>query len=441
MTSSETNAPYLSVFTHAGAPYDTLTTRLRVGNLNGYLGNVSDLYGIGIGETGKSLQYDPTNGLVLTGPGIEVGTSGYFRSSGKTSYADTDAGIWIGYDTDAYKVYIGDATKYIKWDGTDLTITGGLTADYVEVDTDGYVRTAGKTSYSDTDAGFWLGYDTTAYKFYIGDATDYIKWDGSNVLISTSKADGITLKVGADLKLEGDDSNPGLVKFSGSSSNIEIGLNAAGSIFNFLPSADTTCTFYLGSEAKRFANAYLWSETISQVAAKNTTYGTGWMQCISNSTKASVSIGFDAAQNSYLVWGNEDYAYGALQSNLDHGSVIGDPDYPFSNMYSGAFTVVADFYHLDSMDDLAELHKIKGSGVINDVTGLEIIDDDTLPEWMLHKSDGNFKPKEDPTRLLGKGDVLYNKHSGKPYLDLTTIVSLLMGAVRQLDKKVESMRN
>ncbi len=67
MTASETNAPYLSIFTHAGSPWDTLTTRLRIVNLNGYLDYTSDLYGIGIGETDKYLKYDPTNGLRLKG--------------------------------------------------------------------------------------------------------------------------------------------------------------------------------------------------------------------------------------------------------------------------------------------------------------------------------------------------------------------------------------
>ena len=38
MTSSETNAPYMSVVTHAGSPWSTLTTRMRLGNLNGFLG-------------------------------------------------------------------------------------------------------------------------------------------------------------------------------------------------------------------------------------------------------------------------------------------------------------------------------------------------------------------------------------------------------------------
>jgi hypothetical protein len=67
MTASETNAPYLSVFTHAGSPWSAMTTRLRIGNLNGYLGYTTDEYGIAIGETNKYFKYDPDNGLEIKG--------------------------------------------------------------------------------------------------------------------------------------------------------------------------------------------------------------------------------------------------------------------------------------------------------------------------------------------------------------------------------------
>jgi hypothetical protein len=68
MTSSEPNAPYISVWTHAGSPWDTITTHVKLGNLNGYLGVASDLFGIGIGSIGANqanMLYDPTNGMRL----------------------------------------------------------------------------------------------------------------------------------------------------------------------------------------------------------------------------------------------------------------------------------------------------------------------------------------------------------------------------------------
>ena len=78
MTSSEATSPYLSVVTHAGSPWSALTTHLRLGNLNGFLGYSSDKYGIAIGESDKYLKYDPTNGLRIKGViTCEAGSTGY----------------------------------------------------------------------------------------------------------------------------------------------------------------------------------------------------------------------------------------------------------------------------------------------------------------------------------------------------------------------------
>lgn len=68
LTASDTNNPYLSVYTHAGSPWSTLTTQLRIGNLNGYLGYVADIYGFGVGSssgTNANITIDPTNGVRL----------------------------------------------------------------------------------------------------------------------------------------------------------------------------------------------------------------------------------------------------------------------------------------------------------------------------------------------------------------------------------------
>ena len=46
----------------------------------------------------------------------------------------------------------------------------------------GYIR-GGQTDY-ETGTGFFLGYSTDDYKFSIGSATDYLKWDGTNLNLS-----------------------------------------------------------------------------------------------------------------------------------------------------------------------------------------------------------------------------------------------------------------
>jgi len=98
---------------------------------------------------------------------------------------------------------------------------------------------------------------------------------------------------------------------------------------------------------------------------------------------------------------------------------IGRSSYAFDDVYADDFQNVADFLHLDSRDDLAELSRIKGSGVIDPRTGLEMIDDNTIPVWMLSKD------KE--------GKEIIRDEEGKPYLAFRMLASLLMGCCRQLD--------
>jgi hypothetical protein len=62
-----TNAPYYSVFARDGVNYNDYAETCRLGNLNGFLDYVSDIYGIAIGNSDASLSYDIVNGLRLLG--------------------------------------------------------------------------------------------------------------------------------------------------------------------------------------------------------------------------------------------------------------------------------------------------------------------------------------------------------------------------------------
>jgi hypothetical protein len=60
--------------------------------------------------------------LVYESQGINTGTTGFIRG-GQTSY-NTGTGYFLGYDSGAYKLSIGNTTNYITWDGTELTVAG-----------------------------------------------------------------------------------------------------------------------------------------------------------------------------------------------------------------------------------------------------------------------------------------------------------------------------
>lgn len=52
-----------------------------------------------------------------------VQTSGHIRG-GKSSYADTTAGYFLGFDSGVAKLKVGDASKGLDWNGSSMTVTG-----------------------------------------------------------------------------------------------------------------------------------------------------------------------------------------------------------------------------------------------------------------------------------------------------------------------------
>jgi len=125
MTASEANAPYLSVFDHEGEPWSVINTRMRIGNLNGYLGVSSDLYGIGIGDTTKGyLMYDNTNGLQLFKSNIFLNGGGYV-AAGKTAFDHDENGFIMGTDPvdGVVKFLIGTTQNYLFINGASVINT------------------------------------------------------------------------------------------------------------------------------------------------------------------------------------------------------------------------------------------------------------------------------------------------------------------------------
>ena len=102
ITADASGAPHLSVFTHAGSPWTTLTERARLGNLNGNWGYVADTYGIGLGQYAANLgnmTWDATNGLRLrtySTTVIQFDASGNADITGKLRMPGASSALAIG---------------------------------------------------------------------------------------------------------------------------------------------------------------------------------------------------------------------------------------------------------------------------------------------------------------------------------------------------------
>ncbi len=195
MTSSESNAPYISIFGHAGSPWTTTTTYMRMGNLNGFLGYVSDAFGVAIGDSNCYLKYDPVNGLRIKGSIIIDGGSTNVRtfrqagtSSGNGIPTSTAAGdLWM--DTDTGRMYraftsgvntIGNG----RWECQQVALgSPPSTGLYLGADKMGYY-----------DGSLWKSYIDCSGNFrFCGDGSNYLDWNGSTLCLRGALvADDIT---------------------------------------------------------------------------------------------------------------------------------------------------------------------------------------------------------------------------------------------------------
>ena len=193
ITASEANAPYLSVFTHDGSPWTGLDTKLRLENLNGFLGYASDTYGIGIGTSSSYLKYDPVNGLrikgdiTITGGDAAVTFVQEDEPGSSGDPGEPKAGdIWYVPSTGFSYVYVEGSGASFTWE---TMSSSGIT------DSDGKINQAATPA----GAGLYLGssymgyYSGAAWTSYIksdgsfqftGDASNKIVWDGATLAIT-----------------------------------------------------------------------------------------------------------------------------------------------------------------------------------------------------------------------------------------------------------------
>jgi len=193
ITASEANAPYLSVFTHDGSPWTGLDTKLRLENLNGFLGYASDTYGIGIGTSSTYLKYDPVNGLrikgdiTITGGDAAVTFVQEDEPGSSGDPGEPKAGdIWYVPSTGFSYVYVEGSGASFTWE---TMSSSGIT------DSDGKINQAATPA----GAGLYLGssymgyYSGAAWTSYIksdgsfqftGDASNKIVWDGATLAIT-----------------------------------------------------------------------------------------------------------------------------------------------------------------------------------------------------------------------------------------------------------------
>ena len=125
-----------------------------------------NLYRIGSGNNTSavdSLIAEPTQRLNVAQSAIESGGSTDIKdmyvgaiAGGKTSFDNTDPGYILGIEKGVPKFFLGNSTNYINFDGSTTTIVGGLSVDFLDIpDT-----TTANSFHVDVNGNTWWGANT-----------------------------------------------------------------------------------------------------------------------------------------------------------------------------------------------------------------------------------------------------------------------------------------
>ncbi|MEW6378589.1 MAG: phage tail protein [bacterium] len=273
-----------------------------------------------------------------------------------------------------------------------------------------------------------------------------IKWDQffGTLTIKVNSSGGVTVSGGGDITLAGSDTNPGIIKFQGTNYAVEIGGDADGNRFLIKPNANNVVDCFLGLNGAWWGGSDARFRDLRLTAKRQSSLSCGDWSGAVNGAAVEVDGDINDLEPAITLSLWDKTAQGMHQYNVRYG-LFGPQDHKVQDLgtssaawddaYADDWYNVADFFFLDHrqengtivpVDDLAVICAIRPSGILDPRTGLEIIDDSSLPEWLLGRD-----------KVSGK--ILYDPE-GKPYLSLKAIISLCLGAIRQLDRKLSEAK-
>lgn len=314
---------------------DKATAPFRVSNAGALVATSATITGAITATSGSFIG-------AISGSTIDIG-----GADATSFHVDVDGNVWAG--AAAYNI----ATNPFAVSNAGAMRAGGFAINA----TDGIYSGAAATRVQIKPGaagvgGIWTG--ATA----VGDAKNYldvdgsgkladgrISWTAAGVLTTTLNSGGsLTLDAGADIILTGHDSDPGIISFTGSSYNVEMGLNAAGTTFSIAPTTTGVTDLNLGDGTPYyFDQAYIYAKTNSFLIAK-------W----SSTEFASIKISSDSGTDPYMVFDLQNAGYNHEvnfvstsdpSARLTRGSRdvdLGSAGLPWTNVYADVSYTIAD---------------------------------------------------------------------------------------------------
>ena len=334
-----------------------------------------------------------------------------------------------------------------------------VTADNTAANAANYTGTSISVTYTDADVTAdnpqnlgWIIASTGTLEIT---STGKLKLSTSDAL-EVATAEGIKVTAGADIRMVGSDSNPGLFFFEGTSYDVKIGGNASGTEFDIVPITNNVTNLNISEGAILGTTGYFKQINInakfkSVISGRYDAGTQGWFIGKSESTYSEAILGaaYSYTENTVRVKhsSTEDDFYPSPTGTIN----LGNSTYYWNDV---SYKTLSDRGCLGWFDNGVEM---PDGSIVSDLEALKAIEKDTRPGkntvYGVPMLDYRTMPKAVYKPAGNKLEVYPRDANDEPYTfdedgkkipaadgaEVTALLSIMIGAIKELDSKITAM--
>lgn len=234
-------------------------------------------------------------------------------------------------------------------------------------------------------------------------------------------------------------STPSIIKWGTSTDKVNWYYNNTNRM-DMSPTSANTIDLYIGDTTYKYAYMKLYAgssvvvSAYTSAAVNSYLYLTPTAASLRANTNLDLQANFGGTAYKVVLTSSNEFRPDDASDTTD----LGTSSYGWDQAYANNWGSPAEFAYMDKrkdfdtgeeiyIDDLATIESIKPRGDYSDKNGFMLIDDNTIPEWLIHRGHKT-------------GKLEYNSKN-QPIISLNTWLALALGAIRQLNRNDKNNMN
>jgi len=257
------------------------------------------------------------------------------------------------------------------------------------------------------------------------------------ITLNSTGVASIDIKGGGDIALTGSDTDPGVINFKGTDYDVSLSAGTTGAVFSIEPTGSGLQYCYIGL-SNPFYNII--NKATGLITSKIDVDSNNYSRI--NQYSSRIELNTKKGGVSQTIYWKHDGTVNSLYPLTTKITDLGQSAHAWDDVYYD--DLHNQCLYLDDMDDLKILNEMMPKGTLHKDTQLPELSINSLPKWMtnydklrkeIERENGLMISDEDFDELLLDEDGLGWRY----YRNFGHFADLTAGAVRQVDKKIDSL--